>query len=146
MKIVEGSMTNLNEIGSLFNQYRMFYEQTSDLEGAKEFIQARIENQESKIFIAYQAEKAAGFVQLYPTFTSVGMKRAFILNDLFVNPDFRKKGVGKALMQEAFCFCEKEKARYVSLQTAPDNQTAKALYEEMGMRIDNEYDSYIKYF
>ncbi|MCH1625296.1 GNAT family N-acetyltransferase [Ferdinandcohnia quinoae] len=146
MKIVKGNISCINEISSLFNAYRMFYKQPSDEEGAKKFIQARILNNESHIFIAYVGEKAVGFVQLYPTFSSVSMQRAYILNDLFVDPTCRGKGAGIALMQKAFQFCESEKARFVTLQTAPNNHIAKALYENMGMQIDNEYDSYIKYF
>ncbi|WP_042461434.1 GNAT family N-acetyltransferase [Neobacillus dielmonensis] len=145
MKIVRASMEFLDDIVPLFNSYRMFYEQPNDEEGARAFIQARIENGESIIFVAFEGEQAAGFLQLYPTFSSVGMQKAYILNDLFVDPDFRKRGVGIALMNAAFQFGEKEKARYIMLETAPNNYTAKALYEGMGMKVSNEYDSYIKY-
>ncbi|WP_391201632.1 GNAT family N-acetyltransferase [Psychrobacillus sp. L4] len=128
-----------------FNGYRSFYGQPSDEEGAKSFLLARIQYEESVIFIAYMDENPVGFVQLYPFFSSVGMQRAFILNDLFVDPVCRKKGIGKALMEKAFQFCEEENARFVTLQTATNNQHAKALYEQMGMHIDNECYYYIKY-
>ncbi|MFF2754416.1 GNAT family N-acetyltransferase [Psychrobacillus sp. NPDC058041] len=145
MKIVKGNLKCLKDLIPLFNGYRMFYGQPSDEEGAKNFLLARIQNEESVIYIAYLEDKPVGFVQLYPFFSSVAMKRAFILNDLFVDPAYRKEGVGKALMKEAFQFCEEEKSRFVTLQTATNNYNAKALYEQMGMHIDNECDYYIKY-
>lgn len=116
------------------------------MEGAKDFIQARIQNEESTIFVALDGEKGAGFVQLYPTFSSVGLQKAYILNDLYVDAAYRKKGVAKALMEEVFKFCEINQARYVTLETAPDNHKAKALYENMGMQVSNHYENYIKYF
>lgn len=146
MKIVRASKNSLGDIVPLFNAYRMFYEQPHDEEGVKEFLQERLQKEESVIFIAFDGEKAAGFVQLYPTFTSIGMQKAYILNDLFVDGALRRKGVGKALIQKAFQFCEKEKVRFLILETAPDNHSAKALYEGAGMEKYNEYHRYIKYF
>ncbi|WP_391115926.1 GNAT family N-acetyltransferase [Psychrobacillus sp. L3] len=145
MKIVKGNLNCLKDLIPVFNGYRLFNGQSSDEEGAKNFLLARIQNEESVIYIAYMEDNPVGFVQLYPFFSSVGMQRAFILNDLFVDPACRKKGIGKALMKKAFQFCEAEKARFVILQTATNNHNAKALYEHMGMHIDNEYDNYIKY-
>ncbi|MEK4486257.1 GNAT family N-acetyltransferase [Psychrobacillus sp. FSL H8-0484] len=145
MNVVKGNISCLEDLTPLFNAYRIFYEQQSDVEGAKEFLKARIQKDESVIFMAYEEDIAVGFVQLYPFFSSVGMQRAFVLNDLYVDMTFRGKGVGKVLMEQAFRFCEMEKARFVLLQTATNNHTAKALYEQMGMQIDHENDCYIKY-
>lgn len=145
MKIVKGNLKCLNDLIPLFNGYRSFYGQPIDEEGAKKFLLARIQNKESVIYIAYMDDNPVGFVHLYPFFSSVGMQRAYIINDLFVDPACRKEGVGKALMKQAFQFCEEEKARFVTLQTATNNHHAKALYEHMGMHIDNECDYYIKY-
>ena len=146
MNIVRGNIDCLEDIALLFNGYRMFYEQKSDLEGAKEFIKERILQEESYIFIAYEEDKPVGFVQLFPFFTSVGMKRAYVLNDLFVDPSCRGKGAGQALMQKAFHFCNEKNGRFVLLQTATSNHAAKALYERVGMELESESDWYIKYF
>ncbi|WP_163103521.1 GNAT family N-acetyltransferase [Peribacillus alkalitolerans] len=147
MKVVQANIGLLEDIVPLFNGYRMFYGQPNDELGARKFIQERITNKESVIFIAYDSDdQPVGFVQIYPTFSSVGMKRAYILNDLFVNPAGRKKGVGRLLIERVYQFCEDMNGRYVSLQTAPDNHTAKALYEDLGMQLDNEFDIYTKYF
>lgn len=146
MDIIKADITSLEQITPLFDAYRMFYEQTSNLEGARQFIQERIVNQESVIFLAMEGETAVGFAQLYPTFSSVGMKKGYILNDLYVDGTYRKKGTGRALIQEVFQFCIERNARFVQLETAPDNVQARTLYEKMGMQISIVYDCYVKMF
>ncbi|WP_066051801.1 GNAT family N-acetyltransferase [Robertmurraya korlensis] len=146
MNIIQADLASLEQIIPLFNAYRVFYEQTSDLEGARLFIHERLENQESVIFLAREGETAVGFTQLYPTFSSVGMKRGYILNDLYVDATYRKKGIGRALIEEVFQFCKDRNTRFVQLETAPDNVQAKALYENLGMKLSNEYDCYVKIF
>ncbi|MGI8385894.1 N-acetyltransferase family protein [Robertmurraya sp. P23] len=146
MDLIKADITSLEQITPLFNAYRMFYEQTSNLEGARQFIQERIANQESVIFLALEGETAVGFAQLYPTFSSVGMKKGYILNDLYVDGTYRKKGIGRALIQEVFQFCKERNAHFVQLETAPDNVQAKTLYEMMGMQLSNDYDCYVKRF
>lgn len=54
-------------------------------------MKARLENHESVILIAEENGEFIGFTQLYPTFSSVSMKRIYILNDLFVVPHARTK-------------------------------------------------------
>jgi len=147
MKVIQANIGVLENVVPLFNAYRMFYGQPSDEIGARKFIQERMTNKESVIFIAYDSDnQPVGFVQVYPTFSSVRLKRAYILNDLFVDPAGRGKGVGRLLIERVYQLCEDMNGSYVSLQTAPDNHTAKALYEDLGMQLDNEFDNYIKYF
>jgi len=110
----------------------MFYGQASNLEGAKEFIKERIENNESFIFLALENNSPAGFVQLYPIFTSVGMNRKWLLNDLFVAEDYRRHGVGKALMNKAKNLAVETSAAGILLETTKDNVKAQALYESLG--------------
>ncbi|WLV24930.1 GNAT family N-acetyltransferase [Aciduricibacillus chroicocephali] len=145
MKIKEVSLDSLKEAAELFNEYRKFYGKENDLLGAETFLKERIENGESIIFLAYEQEQAVGFVQIYPIFSSISMKRAYILNDLFVEPSYRGGGVGKAILNRVFNLCEENGGSYVTLQTSPDNHRAKGLYEHMGMSLDSEYDWYIKY-
>lgn len=79
MNIFQATMEDLEGVSNLFNLYRMFYQQESDLESAKNYIKERIENKESVIFVVKDKEKYVGFTQLYPTFSSISMKRAWIL-------------------------------------------------------------------
>lgn len=91
MNIRQALPADAAAIAPLFNQYREFYKQASDLEGAEAFLKARLEKEESVIFIAEENGEFIGFTQLYPAFSSVAMKRIYILNDLFVASSVRKR-------------------------------------------------------
>jgi len=138
-------MNELEEVAMLFDEYRQFYGIESDQSSTKAFLQLRMALKESVIFMAVENDKAVGFTQLYPTFSSIALQRAYILNDIYVKEDARGQGVGTALMQKVFQYCEQQSARYVTLQTAADNINARKLYENLHMKQD-QYCNYVKYF
>lgn len=146
MKIYKVTQQTIGEVVPLFNAYREFYGQSSDLQQAEQFIQERVMGAESIIFLAYLDEEPVGFAQLFPVFSSVAMKRAFLLNDLFVAKQARKQGVAQALMEQCFIYCQQEDARYMMLETARDNVQAQKLYEKMDMTIDETVYYYSIYW
>ena len=62
--------------------------------------------------------------------------RGLFLDDLFVVPDARGAGVGKALLDFAKKFASEHQLGQIQLLTAADNETAQRLYEEVGTRAD----------
>ncbi|MEZ4823017.1 MAG: GNAT family N-acetyltransferase [Ignavibacteria bacterium] len=146
MKILKATLEDLETVSVLFDLYRQFYEQTPDIESAKIFIRERIENNESVIFLALENDnmnnKGMGFVQLYPVFTSVGMKRMWILNDLFVHEDHRKKGVAEALIMAAKELAKETNAKSLILETHSSNHSAQKLYDKTGFKKDDEHFYY----
>jgi ribosomal protein S18 acetylase RimI-like enzyme len=119
-------------VTKLFDQYRMFYKQTSDIALAETYIKNRLENNESVIFVALVGDKPVGFTQLYPLLSSVRATKNWLINDLFVDPDHRKQGIGEALLKAAANFAKSHGATFVQLETASDNYTAQSLYEAVG--------------
>lgn len=146
MNICTVSQTTIRDVVPLFNAYREFYGQPTDLKQAEQFIQERVEKEQSTIFLAYLNGEPVGFAQLFPTFSSVAMKRAFILNDLFVAVHARNKGVAKALIEQCYIYCQQENARYMMLETAKDNVNAQKLYEKVGMTTDDHVYYYSMYW
>src|ERR1044071_1916527 len=83
----------------LFHAYREFYRLPRDAERARRFLSERLELNQSVVFLAFDGGgTAAGFTQLYPSFSSGAMARIFILNDLYVAPEARRRGAGSALL------------------------------------------------
>ena len=82
------------------------------------------------ISIAYWNNEPAGFTQLYPLFSSVSMRRAWLLNDLYVNPNFRNKGIATALLETAKAHGRATSAKALTLETSWDNYTAQRVYEK----------------
>ena len=130
VEIRKSSVEDANLISPLFDSYRSFYKQAPDVEGASNFIKERLQQNESVIFIAFVKGNAAGFIQLYPVFTSGGMKRAWLLNDLYIHVSARGKGVATALLDAAKEFGKSTGSKWLMLQTGADNYTAQALYKK----------------
>lgn len=127
------TLADLDDLTALFDAYRVFYRRASDHAVARTFIEERLQRGESVIFIARDASgKALGFTQLYPAFSSVSARRIWILNDLFVAPGTRNRGVARQLMDRARAFATEAGALRLVLETAEDNHPAQTLYEALG--------------
>ncbi|RAS79656.1 GNAT family N-acetyltransferase [Priestia endophytica] len=142
MHIIKACVTDYKKVAVLFNEYRVFYKQKSDIKAAERFIYERLHNKESVIFLALEEAEAVGFAQLYPSFTSIGIKRIIILNDLYVTEKTRGSGVGAALLQEVKEYGKQEEIGSIVLQTAKDNARAQHLYEKLGYQKDDHYFYY----
>jgi GNAT superfamily N-acetyltransferase len=127
----------------LFDAYRVFYGQEGDLAGAAAFLAARLGGGESVVLLGEIEGVPAGFTQLYPSFSSVSLRRLWILNDLYVVPAARRRGVGAALLEEARAFAAAGGAVGLLLETARDNP-ARHLYEKLGWKRDEAHHHYTR--
>lgn len=133
---------DLEALARLFDGYRQFYGQPSDLAGGREFLSERLANLDTMVLIALAGDVPVGFAHLFPSWTSVGMRRIWILNDVFVAPEARERGVGRTLMVAAAEFGRQTGAARMILQTASDNMIAQSLYEDCGWEQDNAMIEY----
>jgi len=128
----KATLQDLEELSILFDAYRIFYKQQGDIEAAREFLKERLLHNESVIYVAFNEEIAVGFTQLYPIFSSVSLKNAWLLNDLYVLPAARRLGVAEALLNVAREHGIHTGAKWLLLETARDNFPAQSLYEKNG--------------
>ena len=143
VKIRTALPEDLNQLAVLFDAYRVFYEHTSDLTAAKDFLLERINKKESEIFVAEDENKVlTGFVQLYPLFSSTRMKRLWLLNDLYVNPAFRGQNISVQLIDRAKELVKETGASGLMLETAKTNIIGNNLYPRTGFIADNEHHYY----
>lgn len=144
MLIKRATLSDLDDAAPLFDAYRQFYGQRSDVVAARAFLDERLRRGESVIFLAVGDDhgEALGFTQLYPSFSSVSLKGLWILNDLFVGPGVRRGGVGRRLLDRARQWAVETEAKGLVLATAVTNSTAQALYESCGWRRDDEFQHY----
>ena len=157
MKIERATFNHLSDVANLFNDYRVFYRQPSDVKSSEAFIQERLWKEDSVILVATTGDSGwesgygdndnenvlLGFAQLYPSFSSVSMKRLYVLNDLYVCADARKQGIGTALLQHAQSFAADEsECKGLVLATAKDNVAAQRLYEQVGFERDEVFFHY----
>jgi len=142
VEIRQATVADLFLLVPLFDAYRQFYRQPSDPERARRFLLARLVHNQSVVLLAFDDARAIGFTQLYPTFSSGAMAPIFILNDLFVAPEARRRGTGSALLQAAAEYGRRIGALRLVLSTEVTNTTAQSVYERMGWKRDTVFCVY----
>lgn len=138
----KANLQDLKQLSELFDQYRIFYHKDSDISAAENFLKERIENNDSEIFVAEHEGKLVGFVQLYPLFSSTRMKRYWLLNDLFVNENFRGKGFSKELIEEGKELAKSTNSAGLLLETGKSNDIGNQLYPSCGFDLYDEVNFY----
>ncbi|MGB8634309.1 MAG: GNAT family N-acetyltransferase [Rhodanobacteraceae bacterium] len=137
VQIRQAGRDDLDIVVPLFDAYRRFYRQAPDAAAARAYLLERLQHEEAVILLAESEGTAVGFTLLYPGFSSVRMARAHVLNDLYVVPEARRKGIGLALLEAAAAFARSCGSMRISLETAHDNQPAQALYRRAGWHEDD---------
>jgi GNAT superfamily N-acetyltransferase len=129
---------DLDLVVPLFDQYRQHFGSPADEGGARCFIEDRLRGGQSAILLALDRDRAVGFVQLYPSFSSLAIAPIWVLNDLFVAPVARRRGIGRALMQAARVHARDSGAVRIILETGQTNLAAQTLYQTLGYRCEND--------
>lgn len=142
MTLRHAQLSDLQALAQLFDQYRSFYQQPSDLSVAQAFIEQRLQRGDSQILVVEQQQTLVGFCQLYPSFCSISAQSMYILSDLFVEPGARRQGHARLLLQTAADFAQREGRKLLELTTAKTNLQAQALYESLGWQRDAVYYTY----
>jgi len=142
VSVRRAGVAELEELVPLFDRYRQFQHRPSDLPAAREFLRARLDRGESIVFIAHDGAAAVGFAQLYPSFSSVGLARVLVLNDLFVDAAGRRKGVASRLLAALESYAWSSGASSLRLNVVRTNVSAQALYESRGWVRDEQFFMY----
>jgi len=143
LQIIRVDKSQLTATSTLFDLYRQFYDEPADPKLARNFIGDNIRKERSVLFLALDnSGQALGFVQLYPGWCSVAAAPLWTLYDLYVEEAARQRGVGRALMQQAQDMARKSRACRIDLETATDNYSAQALYEELGYQRETAFYKY----
>jgi GNAT superfamily N-acetyltransferase len=131
-------------VAPLFAAYREFYGRPHDEAAALTYLRDRLRAGDCVLLHAEHAGEVAGFVQLYPTFSSVALAPVWTLNDLYVAAAHRRYGVAALLIERAVELARSAGAASVSLRTAWDNEPARRLYEHVGFVLDEDFATYAR--
>mgnify|MGYP003674048029 FL=1 len=138
------TMHDFDALAELLDGYRQFYEQPSNVQAAREFLRQRFGQADSRILVSENGEGAlTGFVQLYPGVSTVGLNARWTLNDLFVCPDGRERGTGRALMEAATQLAREHGVARLILMTQIENERAQHLYESLGWQRNTAFYGYL---
>jgi ribosomal protein S18 acetylase RimI-like enzyme len=128
----------------IFDLYRQFYNNPTDLKLAEDFLKDRLKSRDSLFLLAQESESSvvAGFIQVYPIWSSISANRTWLLNDLYVTEDFRRDGVAKQLLDEVKNQAKLADIKMIRISTEHTNESAKRLYERYGFEPDNRFKHY----
>jgi len=122
----------------LFGAYREFYGMPPDGGTAERFLRERLTAGESIVVLANDAGEYVGFSQFFRSFSSVHACKVLVLNDLFVAPAARGKGIASALLKHAETLAQQSGASRLVLETTQSNLAAQALYTRSGWLHDRD--------
>jgi ribosomal protein S18 acetylase RimI-like enzyme len=94
------------------------------------------------LLLAYEGEKIVGDAMCYIMYYPSG-EHHFYVHELDTHPDYRRRGVGEALMREALQVAKRLGMTEVWLGTEHDNKAAKALYQKLGPTDVDEGPTYV---
>jgi len=146
MRIIQATLEHLDLLTPLFVKYREFYGSLPYPDSSRAFLEKRLHRKESVIYLALPDDddgRLLGFCQLYPSFSSLSLKRVWILNDIYVAEDARRQLVADNLMRTAKKMAKETQAVRMRVSTSSDNLVAQKTYESMGFREDSEFKNYI---
>jgi len=140
LSISPAGPADIPDLALLFDAYRVFYEQPSDISASAAYVAREVATGSTRFFLARtKAGEAVGFVHLIPGTNTLVMRPMWYLEDLFVAPAARRTGVAEALMREAERFAIETCAERLTLATAHDNHAAQALYRKLGYERDDHF-------
>ena len=142
MTIRTADIEYLDSLVILFEKYRAFYRKDADYESSKSFLQERMKLNESIVYVAEIENELVGFTQLYRIFSSTNLKRAWLLNDLFVDANQRGKGISKKLIEKAQELARTTNAHGIMLETEKNNDIGNRLYPKAGFKLSADVNHY----
>lgn len=139
MEIRIAKIQDLSIIASQFDSYRQEYEKPSDLNACYTFLEDRFVNNEFVMIIAVKENNCIGFIQIYPTFSSISLKKLWVLTDLYVTPSHRKMGIAKQLIHKSKELAQDPDSVGIVIESRISSQSAQRLYDAVGFKKDGEH-------
>jgi GNAT superfamily N-acetyltransferase len=134
LEIAPVSAERYEELQPLIAAYQRFYEVEEVDEGRnREFFRRFLAPSEDGLLLGARRGGAfLGYACLYWHFSSLSARTATLMNDLFVVPEARGAGVGRALIEASLAIARERGDAQLQWATAPDNHTAQRLYDSTG--------------
>jgi GNAT superfamily N-acetyltransferase len=134
LEITPVAVEEFEQLLPLIAAYQRFYEVAKiDEERNRTFFRRFIAPSEDGLLLGARRDgRFVGYACLYWHFSSLEAVESVLMNDLFVVPEERGHGVGRALIEASAEVARERGVPFVKWSTAPDNETAQRLYDSTG--------------
>ena len=92
-----------------------------------------------EVVLAYTGDTPIGFALFFHNFSTFLGRHGLYLEDLFVVPEWRGKGVGKQLLAHIAAIAESRKCGRLEWAVLDWNESAIAFYRRMGAHVLDEW-------
>ena len=124
----------------LFADYRAHYMQDHEPQRCDEWLRRQLEAGRYHCYLLRSGPEGrpAGMANVVVSPASIALSLYWQLRDLYVAPDHRRQGVGRALVDAVVADARAAGAARISLQTEVGNDRALALYRDAGFEVVDE--------
>jgi ribosomal protein S18 acetylase RimI-like enzyme len=125
---------------ALFAAYRVHYGHQPDPPGCDTWLREQLDAGRYRCYLALRRSdgRAAGMANVVVSPASLALSVYWQLRDLYVAPEHRRHGAGRALVDTVVTDARAAGAARVSLQTEVGNDRAVALYRGAGFEVVDE--------
>jgi GNAT superfamily N-acetyltransferase len=131
---------DLEELAALFGAYRAFFAGRLEIAKSRRFLEERFAAGDSVVFLARAGSGAAGFIQLYPLWSSWYCRRIWFLSDLYVTESTRNRGIGRRLVERAISYADDTNASSIMVELPHREPHLEAFYANLGFHKDAVFD------
>ena len=143
MRIIPANLEHLDHLLPMFIRYRELYGAMPQLEASKNFLIERLNSKEALILLAFENDTALGFSLVYPSFSSVSLRPIWIINDMYVAEEARRKYVANQLLQTITEQARANNVVRLRVSILASNDIAQRLYESADFIEDKHFRNYI---
>jgi GNAT superfamily N-acetyltransferase len=134
MRIELVGEADLADLLPMMRAYCDFYEvapSDADLQRLARALIADPDREGIQLIARGEDGESVGFATVFWSWQTLSAARVAVMNDLFVVPETRKQGVGRALIEECRRRASEHGAAELAWETALDNETAQGLYRSL---------------
>jgi GNAT superfamily N-acetyltransferase len=138
--VARATLDDITELTPLFDAYRTFFAGEHDQAESGPFLEERFRASESVVFLARGGGEVAGFVQLYPLWSSWYCRRIWFLSDLYVTHAHRERGIGRRLVERAVEHAKETGASSIMVELPHREPHLAEFYASLGFHKDSVFD------
>jgi ribosomal protein S18 acetylase RimI-like enzyme len=131
IQVRRAATEDADEIARLLRDFNLeFEEPTPDVETLRGKVQELLEAGEITVLLAGEGPEGLALLRFRPALWSAGLEA--YLQELYVVPERRGNGIGRALLERAIDLARERGADGIDLNTGETDTAARSLYESMG--------------